>query len=227
MVTMSDLATLELGAKVEALQGTVAALEKQIGRAGREQLKANAIAERQAEQLAEALTALHAAEERRAAELEAAHAQRRTAVAEARLEVARAIFPSIDGLDEALRAGRAMLEHAARRETANDLLQRLLFDEPTQATHALVTTLDPWLQGLTMVRRRLLDALSNEGIASIDAEGQSFDPRLHIAVEAVVTDAPPGTVIHVLRRGFVVGERVLRPVEVAVAAAPSAKSVAL
>jgi molecular chaperone GrpE len=45
-----------------------------------------------------------------------------------------------------------------------------------------------------------------------------FDPRQHVAVEVVpATDRlPPGTVAAELRRGYLVGERVLRPAEVAV-----------
>jgi molecular chaperone GrpE len=218
---MSDQATTDLAARVELLQTTVAALEKQISRAGREQLKANALAERQAEQLAAALAALQAAEERRAGELESAHAQRRSAVAEARLEFARAIFPTLDGLDEALRAGQAMLAYADRREPPAVLLQRLLFGEKTREesrTSELHVTLAPWLEGLSMVRRRLLDTLAAEGVAPIATEGQPFDPRLHVAVEVLAT-GPPGTVIHELRRGFVAGERILRPAEVAVAGA--------
>lgn len=218
---MSDQATTDLAARVELLQNTLAALEKQVGRSGREQLKANALAERQAEQLAEALAALHAAKERCASELESAQAQRRAAVAEARLEFARAIFPTLDGLDEALRAGQAMLAHASRSEPPAVLLQRLLFGEKSREENRpseLQDTLAPWLEGLSMVRRRLLDTLAAEGVTPIVAEGQPFDPRLHVAVE-VVAGGPPGSVVQELRRGFVAGERILRPAEVAVAGA--------
>lgn len=224
---MSDQATLEVSEKLDALQATIAALEKQIGRAGREQLKANAIAERQADQLAEALQVLQAAEARRTVDHEALHEQQRKAVTEARLEVARAIFPSVDGLDEALRAGQTMLAHAARREPAESLLQRLLLGSNSSEPAELETILKPWLEGLTMVRRRLLDALANEGITPIAAEAQPFDPRLHIAVDTLMHHAPPGTVLQELRRGFVAGERVLRPAEVVVATTPAEKSVAL
>ena len=68
-----------------------------------------------------------------------------------------------------------------------------------------------------MVRRRLLDALAAEGVTLIAAEGQPFDPRRHIAVEVVAAAAPSGTVMQEIRRGFVVGTRVLRHAEVAVA----------
>ncbi|NTU82038.1 MAG: hypothetical protein HGA45_22105, partial [Chloroflexales bacterium] len=47
--------------QIEALREAVVALERQIARAGREQLKANAMAETQAERMAAALDALRAA----------------------------------------------------------------------------------------------------------------------------------------------------------------------
>lgn len=209
----------ELLARIEGLQAALAALEKQVGRAGREQLRANALAETQSEHLAEALAALRAAEERHAAELRAAREQAEAAVSEARLAVARAIFPAIDGLDEAMRAGEATLAHAAAPQAPDDLLRRLLLgDAPQAAPDPLRAALAAWLDGLAMVRRRLLDTLAAEGVTPIPAEGLPFDPRHHLAVEVIAANAPPGTVVAVVRRGFVAGARVLRHAEVAVAA---------
>jgi molecular chaperone GrpE (heat shock protein) len=220
-LTTREQVPTELAARIDALQATVAALEKQIGRAGREQLKANALTETQAERMAATLATLQASEARREAELVAAREHNQTAMAEARLAVVRAMFPVLDGLDEAIRAGHATLAHAARRESAAALLRRLLLGavdaEDRREAEALHTALDAWLGGLTMVRRRLLDALAAEGVTLIAAEGQPFDPRRHIAVEVVVAAAPSGTIMQEIRRGFVVGTRVLRHAEVAVA----------
>lgn len=215
-MTVGEQNTTALAERVEALQASVAALEKQIGRAGREQLKANALAETQAERLDEALAALRAADARREAELAAARAQNQTAVAEARLAVARAMFPTLDGLDEAIRAGQASLAHTTRRESPAALLRRLLINGDPPPTAQPDPALAAWLEGLHMVRRRLLDALAAEGVTPIDAEGQPFDPQRHIAVEVLPADQPAGTVLHALRRGFTAGARVLRHAEVAV-----------
>lgn len=214
----------ELVARIEALQAAVAALEKQVGRAGREQLRANALAETQAGRLEAALDALRAAEERREAELAAARAQAQDAVAEARLAVARGFFPTLDGLDEAIRAGHATLAHSAQPEPPTTLLLRLLLGaaegEGRREADSLGPALEAWLEGLALVRRRLLDALAAEGVTPIPAEGRPFDPRRHIAVEVVAADAPPGTVVQEIRRGFACGARVLRHAEVAVAGEP-------
>lgn len=214
----------ELLARIEGLQTAVTALEKQVGRAGREQLKANALAETQAERLAEALAALRAAEGRHEAELRAAREQAGAAAEEERLALARAIFPALDGLDEAMRSGQATLAHAARPAAAaqalppDDLLRRLLLDDaPPDAPDPLHHALGAWLEGLAIVRRRLLDALAGAGVTPVAAEGLPFDPRRHLAVEAVPAAAPPGTVVAVIRRGFMAGDRILRHAEVVVA----------
>jgi molecular chaperone GrpE len=208
----------DLTDRIDALHAAVTALEKQIGRAGREQFKANALAETQAERLAAAIDALRNAEERREAENTTDRQQSQAALAEARIAVARAMFPAIDGLDEAIRSGRATLDHAARRESAETLLRRLLLG--SDDTDALSAAFEAWLAGLTMVRRRLLDALAAEGVTLIAAEGLPFDPRRHIAVEVVTADVAPGMVVQEIRRGFAVGARVLRHTEVAVAGEP-------
>lgn len=209
-----------LATRIEALQAAVAALEKQIGRAGREQLKANTLAEAQAERLEATLAELRAADERREAELSAERERGRLAAQEARLDAARAMFPALDGIDEAIRAGQAMLDHAARQEPPATILRRLLGisaaerNDPTSPQAAM----SAWLTGLGLVRRRLLDALAEQGVTPIAAEGRPFDPHRHIAVEVV--NAPgvaPGSVVQEIRRGFLAGERVLRHAEVAVA----------
>lgn len=216
-----DLAPPNLAARIDALQATIVALEKQIGRAGREQLKANVLSETQADLLAAAIESLRAAEERHATEIVADRQRVHAAVSDARLAVSRAMFPAIDGLDEAIRAGRATLGHAARRESADALLRRLLLGTSESDAHrevdVLHAALDAWLGGLAMVRRRMLDALAAEGVTTIEAKGQPFDPRHHIAVEVVAANVSSGTVLQEIRRGFVVGTRVLRHAEVSVA----------
>jgi molecular chaperone GrpE len=85
----------------------------------------------------------------------------------------------------------------------------------SQATNA-------WLQGLSLVRDRFVSLLAGEGIQPIDALHQPFDPRLHVAVEAEVrTDAPPDTVVRVVRQGYRQHQRVLRYAEVVVARPPA------
>jgi molecular chaperone GrpE len=217
------------GGELAALRQGLAALEKQISRAGREQLKANSLAEAQLEQLAGALELLRVADTRRDAEVARLHEQARGAQAAARLEVVRAVLPALDGLDEALRSGQRLLEQAAAApdDRSPALLARLRGslsrlappEHPEAASReALREAMAAWLVGLTFVRQRLLDALAAEGVRPMEAQGQPFDPQHHIALEVVPAGdgLPPGSVAAELRRGYLVHDRVLRHAEVAV-----------
>ena len=197
---------------VAALAAAVAALEKQIGRAGREQLKANALAEDQGARLAEALDALRAADARR----EADHAAARAA---ARLEVVRAILPALDGLDAARCSGQQLLARPVEVAPAPGFLARLFAaPAPPAPDVALRDDLAAWLTGLDFVRARLLAVLEAEGVRPMEAAGRPFDPHRHVALEVVAPDTahPPGTVVAELRHGYLVGDRPLRHAEVVV-----------
>lgn len=75
-----------------------------------------------------------------------------------------------------------------------------------------------WASGLALVHKKFNSVLENEGIKRIEAEGQPFDPNVH---EAVVheesADHESGHVIEILRQGYKIGDRVLRPALVKVA----------
>jgi anti-sigma factor RsiW len=115
----------------------------------------------------------------------------------------------------------------AQVDDRRSLVDRLLGRSPPQQAddgarrqlEEARAALDAWLVGLTFVRQRLLDTLAAEGVRPMDAEGQPFDPQRHIALEVVPADNGllPGAVAAELRRGYMVGERVLRHAEVAVA----------
>jgi molecular chaperone GrpE len=210
------------------VQQALAALEKQISRAGREQFKAQALAEAQMEQLSAALEMLRATDARREADVAASSARRHDEHVAARLDVVQAMLPALDGLDEALRSGRRLLEQHAEPPRPAALLGRLRSRvlrrgagaAPDSRVDALREAMAAWLVGLTFVRQRLLDVLATEGVQPITAQGALFDPHYHVAVEVVPSDetVPPGIVASELRRGYMVGERVLRYAEVAVAA---------
>ena len=79
---------------------------------------------------------------------------------------------------------------------------------------------EAWLQGLALVRERFLGLLSAEGIQEMQALETPFDPHLHVAVETETRDdAPPNTIVRVLRKGYRQRQRVLRYAEVVVARA--------
>ena len=78
-----------------------------------------------------------------------------------------------------------------------------------------------WGQGVSLVERNLRSLLAAEDVQRIDAEGAAFDPHEHEAVGRQPTsEVREGHVLHVVRLGYRKGDRVIRPAQVIVAAAP-------
>ena len=71
-----------------------------------------------------------------------------------------------------------------------------------------------------LVHKQVLDTLQKLGLEEIDAEGKEFDPNFHDAVMRTPSNEyPEETIIAVLQKGYKMGEKVLRPALVNVAAA--------
>jgi molecular chaperone GrpE len=75
------------------------------------------------------------------------------------------------------------------------------------------------VEGLHLVEKEFYGALAKFDILPVDAEGQKFDPHYHDAVmQQPAEGVEPQTVLRELKKGFVMGERVIRPSQVVVAA---------
>ena len=72
-------------------------------------------------------------------------------------------------------------------------------------------------EGVRLVQRQLASVLEGEGVAEIETNGK-FDPHVHEALLSQPSDQSEGTVIEVLQKGYRLGDRVLRPARVIVAA---------
>ena len=72
-------------------------------------------------------------------------------------------------------------------------------------------------EGVALVHRALRSALDREGLQEIETNGQ-FDPHRHEALLSQPSDADEGFVIQVLQKGYSLGDKVLRPARVVVAA---------
>src|SRR6204780_666050 len=74
------------------------------------------------------------------------------------------------------------------------------------------------VDGVEMTGRALIDFLRAQGGTPLRSVGQSFDPNRHEAVDHVASEKhPPNTVVDEFHRGYLIGERVLRPARVSVA----------
>ena len=72
-------------------------------------------------------------------------------------------------------------------------------------------------EGVRLVHRELKHALDREGLAEIETNGR-FDPHVHEALLSQPSEAEEGSVLEVVQKGYRLGDRVLRPARVVVAA---------
>ena len=128
---------------------------------------------------------------RAAADLENLRKRQRREIDDAKLEskgrVLKEMLPVVDNLERAI-------EHATNQAGTN-----------------------PIVEGVQLVLRQFLTAFERLDVTPIEAAGQPFDPNLHEAISQMESEAPPGTVVQVLQRGYKSGDRLLRPALVVVA----------
>ena len=119
------------------------------------------------------------------------------------------------------RTERERREHAER--AAADLIGDLLpvLDDLERALAAAAERPETALRdGVELIHRALLDVLRRRGVEPFEAEGQMFDPAWHEAVASVPADGrPDGQIVATLRRGYRLGDRLLRAAQVTVAKA--------
>jgi molecular chaperone GrpE len=78
-----------------------------------------------------------------------------------------------------------------------------------------------WIEGITLVQRKLRQLLERASVTPIEAVGQEFDPFSHEAVTHEPSETvPAGYVIAELQKGYRMGDRVLRPTVVRVSSGP-------
>jgi molecular chaperone GrpE len=73
------------------------------------------------------------------------------------------------------------------------------------------------LEGVEMILKGLMDALSRHDVVQISAVGQPFDPQLHEAMAHVESaEHAPNTVLEEYQKGYLLNDRLLRPALVTV-----------
>lgn len=91
-------------------------------------------------------------------------------------------------------------------------------DNLTRALSQPETGSESLRQGIELTRRELNRLLQAEGITRILTIGQPFDPTWHDALASTPSDEPSGTILQEVEAGYKLGERLLRPAKVVVAA---------
>ncbi|MDQ6722284.1 MAG: nucleotide exchange factor GrpE [Candidatus Dormibacteraeota bacterium] len=106
-----------------------------------------------------------------------------------------------------------------------DLIARLLpgLDDLHKALDHTPEGIDEaWVKGVELSVRKLEEALRAHGLEAIEAVGKPFDPNVHEAIgHEESADHPEDTVVEVLRSGYRVRDRVVRPALVKVARPPA------
>jgi molecular chaperone GrpE len=74
-------------------------------------------------------------------------------------------------------------------------------------------------EGVRLVHSELVNVLKRNGVEPIEAEGKPFDPTVHEAMSTMAQDeTEPGTVLHVVEKGYRLNDTVIRPARVVVSA---------
>jgi molecular chaperone GrpE len=110
-----------------------------------------------------------------------------------------------------------------RKSAGERIIARLLpaFDDLNRA----IETLDeaqrqtPWAEGIKLIQKKIWSTLEAEGVKPIESLGKPFDPSVHEAIS--MQDGTNGTpvVIEEFQRGYMMGDRVIRPAMVVVGSA--------
>jgi molecular chaperone GrpE len=149
--------------------------------------------------------------------------------------------PHADDLESAKKDAAEYLEHLQRLKAEFDNYRKRVLREQTRAVEfateplmlRLLEVLDEFelalvaaeqkpdfhkfVRGVEMVYAKLADILKAEGLERIDAEGSPFDPALHEALFQVDGGDGEQFVSDVLRTGYTLKGRVIRPAGVKVA----------
>jgi len=88
-------------------------------------------------------------------------------------------------------------------------------------SHAKESGPEGVIEGVKMVKKQLMDALSKFGVTQVESIGFPFDPEKQQAMMQVETaDYEPGTVVEEFQKGYFLNDRILRPAMVTVAKPP-------
>ncbi len=124
-------------------------------------------------------------------------------------KLAKELLPAIDNLDRAVEAAAANQRPAGGRPS------------PSDGGPGGTAEDSSLLEGVRLVRSELAAALARVGVESFSPGGQQFDPALHEAMASVPqpeNGPASGTVVEVYQPGYRLGETIIRPARVVVAA---------
>ena len=115
---------------------------------------------------------------------------------------------------------RLQLSDAAAADLLTELLPLVDDMERALKADAGSEAAEPIRKGVELIHKQLLEILRKRGVKPIEALGADFDPHYHMAVAHEPAEGRrEGEVIEEFRRGYMLGDRLLRPAMVKVAKA--------
>ena len=113
---------------------------------------------------------------------------------------------------------RQSMAESAAADLVRDLLPLVDDLERALKVEAASDAADAYRRGVELIHRQLLDILRKRGVKPIEALGADFDPHFHEAVAYEPAEGRrDGEIIEEFARGYMLGERLLRPSMVKVA----------
>ena len=80
------------------------------------------------------------------------------------------------------------------------------------------------MENITIIEKDLVSIFEKNRIKKIDSHNKKFDPNFHQAMsELEDSSKEPGTILHEIQAGYMLGERLLRPALVSVSKKKSSK----
>lgn len=123
---------------------------------------------------------------------------------------------SVNTRREALAAGER-LALRTKENMLEDLLPALDSFDMAASSPAWESIAPEWRAGMDQVRNQLHEMLSRHGVERFGEVGDLYSPHLHEAVqETNVGGGEPGSVVRLLRFGYKIGDRVIRPAQVVI-----------
>jgi molecular chaperone GrpE len=130
------------------------------------------------------------------------------------------LLRALADLDNLRKRYEARLAQAAEEERRRvTALWFPVIDDLERALHHVVD--DSMVEGLRAVHQKALAVLASLGFEPFDDVGVPFDPARHEAISTVGSEREPGTVVAVIRPGWMHHGLVVRPAHVFVARPPT------
>lgn len=129
---------------------------------------------------------------------------------------AKADFVNARKKEDELRAGLVVF---AKQGLIQDMLTSIDNFDMAFANKEVWESVDKnWRVGIEHIHSQLLKSLEEHGLEQFDPLGEEFDPNRHDSVESVVTDKKDDDhkVVEVMQKGYVLGDKVIRPAKVKV-----------